>query len=410
MNKLFAPLAVWLAVLAMPPAAGAQTPITLEAAIARTLGANPALRAAASEAAAQEGALSQAGALPNPELSLLREGQGRDTRTSTASLSIPIELGGKRAARIDSAQQQRQLALIEADALRVQLRFDTVAAFYDVHAALERLRMANEMTALAGRALYAATRRVELGKASPVDATRARVAEANARIDALHAARDLQAAQVRLAALWGGDATGLEIVAPAAPVLPDAPPLAPLLARLDQAPGMRRARAQITQNAALVRIEQARRTPDVNVIVGVRREGPEQRNQAVLGVSVPLPLFDRNNGAVLAALRRVERARDEQDAEGVRLRTALSEAHGRLTSARSEAALIEAEILPGAQGAAQAAQRGFEAGKFGILDVLDAQRTLVQSHTQYQAAVAACHRAAADIARLSGMALDQENP
>lgn len=410
MNKAFTPLVLWLAALVAPGTAHAQAPITLEAAIERAARANPVLRAGLDEAAAQDGALAQAGALPNPELSLLREGQDRDTRTSTVTLSIPIELGGKRAARIEAAAQERQLALIEADALRITLRADTVAAFYDVHAAGERLRMAGEMAALAARATHAAARRVEAGKVSPVDETRARVAEANARIDSLHAARDLETARVRLAALWGGDGTGLEIVAPATPPLPQAPPVQVLLARLDQTPGMRRAQAQVAQRAALARVEQARRTPDVNVIVGARREGPEQRNQAVLGVSVPLPLFDRNNGAVLAALRRVDRARDEQEAEGVRLRSALLEAHARLQTARTEALLIDSDILPGARSAAQAAQRGFEAGKFGFLDVLDAQRTLVQSQTQYLNAVAQCHRAAADIARLSGMPADQENP
>lgn len=410
MNKGFTPLVLWLAVLVVPAMAHAQAPLTLEAAIARAERANPALRAGLNEAAAQDGAVAQAGAVPNPELSLLREGQDRDTRTSTVTLSIPIELGGKRAARIEAATRERQLALIEAEALRVTLRADTVAAFHDVHAAQERLRMAGEMAALAASATHAAARRVEAGKVSPVDATRARVAEANARIDALHAARDLETARTRLAALWGGDGAGIEIVAPAAPTLPQGPTLDMLLARLDQTPAMRRAHTQVAQRAALARVEQARRTPDVNVIVGVRREGPEQRNQAVLGVSVPLPLFDRNNGAVLAALRRVDRARDEQEAEGVRLRSALQEAHARLQTARAEAQLIDAEILPGARSAAQAAQRGFEAGKFGFLDVLDAQRTLVQSHTQYLNAMAQCHRAAADIARLSGMPVDQENP
>jgi len=410
MKPLFALPVLCLAVLAMPRITYAQAPVTLAAAIERALHANPTLRAGLNEAAAQEGTLDQAGALPNPELSLLREGQDRATRTSTVTLGIPIELGGKRAARIDAATQERQLALIEADALRVQLRADTVAAFYDLHAAAERLRMAGEMAALAASATHAAARRVKAGKVSPVDETRARVAEANARIDALHAARDLETARVRLAVLWGGDGAGLEIAAPATTALPETPSLERLLARLDDAPAIRLARARVAQRSALARVEQARRTPDVNLIVGARREGPEQRNQAVLGLSVPLPLFDRNHGAVLTALRRVDRARDEQEAESLRLRTALTEAHARLSTARAEAQLIDAEILPGARSAARAAQRGFEAGKFGFLDVLDAQRTLFQSQTQYLNAVAQCHRAAADIARLSGASVDQENP
>ena len=391
-------------------AAAWSAPLTLEAAIDLALRANPTLRAAGSEVAAQEGALAQAGALPNPELELLREGEGSSSRTTTATLNIPIELGGKRAARVEAARHEGALAAIALEAERDKVRADAAAAFHDVVAAQERERMARELVALAGRALAAAGKRVEAGTLSPVEETRARVAQGSARIEALQAGRDLEGARIRLAALWGGDARQLSIQAPQAAALSPAPPLDQLLAQLDRSPAMRHARAQVGQREALARLERARRTPDVNVIVGAQREGPDTRNRAVLGLSVPLPLFNRNDGAVLDALRRVDKARDQQDAEGVRLRAELAQAHARLTAALIECALISTEILPGAEDAERAANRGFELGKFGLIDVLDAQRVLAQSKNQYLNAVLDAHRAAADIARLLGHAAVQENP
>lgn len=391
-------------------AAAWSAPLTLEAAIDLALRANPTLRAAGSEVAAQEGALAQAGALPNPELELLREGEGGDSRTTTATLNIPIELGGKRAARVEAARQEGALAAIALEAERDKVRADAAAAFHDVVAAQERERMARELVELAGRALAAAGKRVEAGTLSPVEETRARVAQGSARIEALQAGRDLEGARIRLAALWGGDARQLSIHAPQAAALPPAPPLDQLLAQLDRSPAMRHARAQVGQREALARLERARRTPDVNVIVGAQREGPDTRNRAVLGLSVPLPLFNRNDGAVLDALRRVDKARDQQDAEGVRLRAELAQAHARLTAALAECALISTEILSGAEDAERAANRGFELGKFGLIDVLDAQRVLAQSKNQYLNAALDAHRAAADIARLLGHAAVQENP
>ncbi|HAK93082.1 MAG TPA: cobalt-zinc-cadmium resistance protein, partial [Massilia timonae] len=363
-------------------AAAWSAPLTLEAAIDLALRANPTLRAAGSEVAAQEGALAQAGALPNPELELLREGEGGDSRTTTATLNIPIELGGKRAARVEAARQEGALAAIALEAERDKVRADAAAAFHDVVAAQERERMARELVELAGRALAAAGKRVEAGTLSPVEETRARVAQGSARIEALQAGRDLEGARIRLAALWGGDARQLSIHAPQTAALPPAPPLDQLLAQLDRSPAMRHARAQVGQREALARLERARRTPDVNVIVGAQREGPDTRNRAVLGLSVPLPLFNRNDGAVLDALRRVDKARDQQDAEGVRLRAELAQAHARLTAALAECALISTEILSGAEDAERAANRGFELGKFGLIDVLDAQRVLAQSKNQ----------------------------
>ena len=93
----------------------------------------------------------------------------------------------------------------------------------------------------------------------------------------------------------------------------------------------------------------------------------------------------------------------------MRLHAALSQAHGNLAAASEEAALVKSEVLPGAEQTYAAANRGYELGKFGLIDVLDAQRTLVQSRHQYLKAVAESYRALADIERLVGPA-PQEKP
>ena len=412
MTSLLKPLtlaAILSAAILAPAAAQPDAPLTLANAIDRALRANPTLRAAASEVAAQDGALAQAHALPNPELEVLREGQRRESRATTAQLSIPFELGGKRAARVEAARQERGLAALALEDLRVQLRADATAAFYELAAAIERHRMAQELAALAARAAGAAGKRVEAGKVSPVDETRARVAQAGARIDVIQAARSLETARIRLAALWGGEAAQLRIAVPAGG-LPVAAPLPQLAARLERSPAMQRARAQVGHREALAQVERSRRVPDLTLIVGTRREGLDNRDQAVVGLSLPLPLFNRNQGALREALRRVDKARGEEEAERVRLQAELAQAHARLAAALEESALIASEILPGAESAYRAASRGFELGKFGFLDVLDAQRTLFQSKIQYLNAAAESHRAAADIARLTGGSAVQENP
>lgn len=391
--------------------ASTEAPLTLQAAVERALGASPGLRAAAHDVAAQERAIAQAGTLPNPELELLREGRERNERTSTAQLAIPIELGGKRAARIDAARSASTLAAAGLESLRAQVRADTIAAFYEVVAAAEAQRLSGELAELAERAGAAAQRRVDTGKASPLEATQARVAHASARIDAVQAARDLAAARIRLAAMWGGDPALLVVAAPDAIVPPAVPPLAQLAARLDAAPALRRARAAIEHRAAQARVEQTRRVPDVTLVVGTQRESTQERvdgsRRAVLGLSVPLPLFNRNGGAVLESLRRVDQAREEAAAERVRLQSELAQAHARLSAAHQEAELARNEVMPSAEQAWLAARRGYELGKFGLLEVLDAQRTLFQARHQYLKAVAEGYRAMADIERLVG---PQEKP
>lgn len=143
------------------------------------------------------------------------------------------------------------------------------------------------------------------------------------------------------------------------------------------------------------------------VSLGGKRIEEQDLNQAILGVSIPIPIFDRNQGNLLEALRRTDKARDELSATGIRLSNELVQAHERLNTARQEVASLQRDILPGAQSAYDAATKGFELGKFSFLEVLDAQRTSFQAKSQYLRALAEAHRSAAEIERILGAASTQ---
>jgi cobalt-zinc-cadmium efflux system outer membrane protein len=416
MKKVFLSLAIAGAVCvpllaqAQPgPAAPAESrqtptiPLTVDAAVARALRLHPEIRAARGEVAAQAGAVQQAGMIPNPELELLREGSDEPNRASTVQVNIPLELGGKRASRMRAAEREQGLASLDLSAVRARVRGETIAAFYEVVAATERSRLAGEIASIAAQAADVAAKRVLAGKVSPVEETRARVAQASVRIEAVQARREVVRARSKLAALVGADPHAIAVAGPAANDLPRIaalPALPALLAQLERAPGVARARALVEHREALADVERTRRVPDVRVALGTRHE--DGRRQTVVGLSVPLPLFDRNQGSLLASLRRTDKARDELEAESLRLRTELADAHARMAAALDEAALIATDMLPGAETAYRAASRGFELGKFSFLEVLDAQRTLFQSKNQYLLAVAESYRALAEIDRLVG--------
>ena len=149
-------------------------------------------------------------------------------------------------------------------------------------------------------------------------------------------------------------------------------------------------------------VEQRRATPDVTVSIGLKRSEELGRNQAIIGLALPLPLFDRNAGNKLDALRRSDKAGDELAATQVQLQAALAQARERLATARLDVESLQNEIVPGAQSAWDAASKGFEFGKFAFLDVLDAQRTLLQAKNQTLRALTEAHHAAAELERLLG--------
>lgn len=379
--------------------------LTLAAAVRLAFERNAGLRAATREIDIAGGQRIQAGARPNPEISFTSEGLKKEQRTRTVELSQSLELGGKRAARIAAADVGIDIASAELAAARTSLRADVVTAFFDVVAAQERLQLAQASQELAQRVTAAAARRVIAGKISPVDETRARVAESGSKIEVNQAANDLALAKRQLAATWGSKSADFTSVIVPEPATGDAPDRPDTTAYLPGAPQLARARLEISRQESLVNVERRLRVPDVTVIVGSQREeqfGQATPRQTVVGLSVPLPFFNRNQGNVLSALRRADQAKDQFVATESRLATELAAASTRLDSARSELRILRNEILPGAESAYDASSKGFELGKFGFLDVLDAQRTLVQGKTQYVRALAESHRAAAEIDRIVG--------
>ena len=379
-------------------------PLTLKSAWALALGTNPELSAAGHEVAALEATILQAETRPNPEISASIEDTRRATRISKLELSQAFELGGKRAARINAAERGRDAASAELNAKRAEIRAVVVAAFFDVLVAQERLRLATASVELAQRATGAASRRVTSGKVSPVEETKARVAEASVRLELALATSELTTARRRLAGTWGNPMPRFERAEGDLEALPPLPTRADLQTRLATSPNLQRAQIEVDRRQALAGVERSRRTPNVTFSLGAQRDEQLGLNQALLGVAIPIPIFDRNQGNLLEALRRTDKARDELSAAEIRLSNELALAYARLATARQETETLQRDILPGAQSAYEAATKGFELGKFSFLEALDAQRTLFQAKAQYLRALSEAHRSAAEIERILGEA------
>lgn len=384
-----------------PELTQSQSVLTLGDALNRALG-SPALSAAENEVRGARGALRQAGLLPNPQLEALVEDTDRDTRTTTLQLNQLIELGGKREARVEVAERAVDIARTDRTVRRAELRSFVIDAFYANLVAQERDELARASLDIAARSADAARKRVKAGRVSPVEETRARIAEANVRLEAVQAASELALARQQLAATWGADkADFAQVQAP--PDLPDVPALGDNLAQLESAPEVARARAGFDHRQAFVQLERARRVPDVSIAVGAKRDEEVGRTQAVLGFAVPLPLFDRNQGNIAEALARADQARDQYTLSQTRIRNALLQTHQRLTLARDEASVLSQQVLPDSERNYQAAVKGFDLGKFNFLDVLDAQRTLLQAKSQYLRALSQAYGARAELDRLLGV-------
>lgn len=394
--------------------------IGLRDALAFALMYSPELASFGWEIRAREARSLQAGRPPNPVFSTLFEEFGRTTSSNAAGVTGPggviqpqatiqlsqlIELGGKRAARQKLAVLTRDLAAWDYETARIDVLTRVTKVFLDVLASQEAFALAEQTTDLVEKVQQAVGLRVEAGVVSPIELTRANVATASVRIELNRARRNLDADKMRLAALWGRSSATFESAVGDLNVLPPVPPFAELQARLSQNPELARWAAEAAQRDAALGVERSKAMPDVTISGGYRRFTLIGGNAFVVGASIPISWFDKNKGGIQEARDRIRKASDDQRAAQVRATTLLAEAYRDLANAKDEVGALSTDVLPGVRSAFDGVTEGYRFGKFGFLEVLDAQRTLVLINGQYLRALANYHQAAAEVERLIGAPL-----
>jgi len=387
--------------------------LRLEDALAAALLRNPELAADAYEVRAREAALLQAGARPNPTVSLEVEdfaGSGRfggvESAQTTLLLGQLIELGGKRAARVDLAAADRDLAAWDHEVRRIDVLVQTADEFVDVLAAQERLRLADETLELARSTQRVASLRLRAGMASPAEEIRAGVQVDVASVEREHTEHELATARQALAATWAGEEPRFERAEGDLARLPSVPSADDLAQRLEASPSVARWRTELARRDALRARATSDRVPDVTVRAGPRRlSGPED-TALVVGISVPLPLWNRSRGAIAEAEHRVAMIAAEARAARVHAVMDLATARVGLQAASEEAHLLRTRILPGTQRAVEALRRGYEQGRFAQIEVLDAERARLNAREQYLRALVEAHHSAQQIERLTGVPLE----
>ncbi len=383
--------------------------LALQRALELALMHNPVLAGSSHAVWAAEGAARQAGVFPNPELELEAEefGGSGSRKGSTAAetsvrLSQSLELGGKRGKRQRVAQSEARLVGWDYEAKRLDVLTETKKAFVDVLLAQGRLALAESLLAVAGDVHKAAAERVKSGKVPPLEETKAGVEVASARIALDRARRELVTRRKRLAASWGGTAPVFKEAGGVLDAVEDVPSLEKLSSLRGDIPEVARWSEEVALARESFALAKAARIPNVSISAGISRFEEDGSHAGTVGLSLPLPLFDRNAGGISAARHQATRAEYEQRAARLRATTDLVDAHSRIETARVEAMTIKAELLPGARQAFEVAQTGYREGKYGHLEVLDTQRTLNEVKTRYLDVLAAYHKATADLERLTG--------
>ncbi len=343
---------------------------------------------------------------PNPDLTINalsispQSGYGggplKDKKMDTQlRLDQLIERGGKRDLRIKGAEARVDAAKFERDDTARQQLGDLRQAYYNLRLAQEKLTLARESAALYEKSAQAGRLRQKAGDLAPVDVSRLQIDQARAEADARQAQADLAVAQQMLAYLIGRDAEADQIVATDG--WPQLEAIALNAHPLDQRPDLAAAQKRMAAAEADRDLARAKRSRDVTV--GVQYERNLQNaptNSYGFGVSVPLFIWHEYEGEIGRAEADYNAARLQYDQQQAVAIGQVAQARNALLASRDRMQRLEGGLLTDAERVAKAAELAYSKGAMGLMDLLDARRTLRQIQIEAASARADYAKALSD--------------
>ena len=375
-------------------------PLTIERAVDRFLARNLAVEAARYRVDVARAERLAAVLRPNPALTLSAENlklsgptPAGDLYEVTSSLSYPIELGDKRRLRTEAADASIDLAEAQfADVLRQRL-VELKRAFYDVliarttrDHALETRRTFDTLVEF---------NRVRLEEGAVAEGELIKVNLERGKHDALlgQANLALRQAGIKLLDLLGeSDFSTAGTVAGTLDVLTTVPEAEALrAAALIARPSLQAAQHNVTLATRRLAVERARAMVDVSPFVGVRRVG--ENNTVLFGITIPLPVHDRNQGAIARAIAEEKTAEAELVLHRNRVLAEVEAAWHSWQTARTQAAAFERDLLRQAEESHAIALHAYREGALGLVEYLEAQRTLTNVRHEYARSLFDAHAA-----------------
>jgi cobalt-zinc-cadmium efflux system outer membrane protein len=368
---------------------------------------SPGLTAARLQRQIRDAGVQIARQFPNPEVGFEAT---QDVPHYVLNFGLPVELGGKRARRIDVAKAEAGLAEIDIRTAMLTLRRNVRLAFYGLVTADERVKLAEAVVAVAERVRQVAQARFDEGAAPRLEVLEAEFGAARAKADLEVTKSDRVAAQAGLNALLNQPAGQVLAVTGDLAEVPATPPL-------DRAAAMATAsnvdllaldrEIEIEQGRA--RLLRAERVPTPLFSVGGVFDAPgEFRAGASAGLTMSLPLFSRNQGEIAQSLAVTNQLRAQREATR---RTVESEIFGmiaRIAARRSQLDMYRTSLIPIATSVEALAEESYRLGRTPVLALLLAQRALRDVWREYLQSLFDFQMAVAGLEEVIGAPIDQQ--
>lgn len=370
-----------VALLAVYPGRGETEPLTLEQALALAEEQHPRLRAAVAQVVAAQAGIVTARTYPNPQVGMLGGAQTFRVRGNVSgpvysvSLAQPLDFGPVRSSRIELAEQERERSSHALALARLEVFAGVRRAFYQALRQREEIDLMAETLRLVEELRRRIQVRVNVGETGKLELIRADAEVAVTQTAANRAQLEYVRTISQLRAAMGlMDDTALEIAGTLDPPV-QLPSLAALRHEvLERHPALALAHSEVRRAEARLRYESALRLPQPTLLIQMDR--PPDTPNYLMGVELPLPLWNRRQGPIAEARAALQQAREQVRQREIEILTALEGAYRRYQIASQQLRAFEEGLLREAEEAVRAAETAYQLGERGILEVLDAQRVL----------------------------------
>ncbi len=368
---------------------------------------SPDIAAASDEVGAGTGRAWQAGLHPNPSLELTREGplDRRPWATSYYLVGVrqPIVVSDRRKLAVSAELADREVLRLDVEDVRRRVLGEARAVFVELVYLRDAIALHRELIGLAQETLDLARERVEAKVAIDVEALKPELEVRSLQSTLAGLERQRDGARAVLEASLGGLAVPVDrlVREPAARTTREG--LGALVQRVrEQHPAARAARQAVEAARERLVLARTQSRPDISVGVAVGRDFDENDFVAELGVEIPLAVFDAGQGRIHEAQSLVSKARREAEAVENRLAGLLSRWYGEHETARARLQEMRERILPLAERSLEATREAYRNGRQEFLDLLDAQRTLLEARAEALALERDLDAADAEIRTLTG--------
>jgi outer membrane protein, heavy metal efflux system len=401
---------------AQQPAQRANGSLTMGQALQRAIASNPRLTAADRTVNMADGRREQANALPNPtvgvEVDNFAYGQNGLVGGAefTMQISQLIELGGKRGARVQAALGDLDSMRWEREATKLELLSETAIAFVEAMSVQRRIQILERQAAALEKLVPQMQRRVEAGASSPAEVSRTQAAVGLVRLERERARLSLAVARRELAALMGLDQPSFGTITGDFGRIARPMPLDAAIKAIEENPQLMRWTAIRAQRDGELLSARLKPLPDITASVAWRNYADSGQSALRLGVSVPIAVLDRNTGAIREAQENARKVEAEKAINRLTLIAMVGKAHDTASAALTQVDLLRRTVLPAARASLKTIEEGYGQGRFTLLEILDAYRTVADAELMEHEALASFHIAVATIEGLIGSPLQLVRP